>query len=87
MYAFDALKADGQELPAGGEAASIKASAAVVEPLDDRIHMHVVACAGDAIVVGVSPAASIIPGQEVNLAGDVWCCHFFSPDDTGQRLA
>ena len=87
MYVFDASQAEVQELPTGDEAASIKASTAVVEPLGDRTHVHVVTSAGDRIVACVSPAASIIPEQEVNLAVDVSCCHFFSPDGTGERLA
>ncbi len=72
---------------ASDKAAVIRASVTVVEPLGDRIHVHLVTPEGDPIVARVSPAASVLPGQEVKVVVDLSSCHFFSADDAEERLA
>ena len=58
----------------------------VVEPLGDRIHIHLTTQTGESIVARTASYVNLKPQQEVDVHIDMRQAHLFSPDATGRRL-
>lgn len=69
-----------------GGVPQVRASVTVVEPLGDRITVHLVTRAGEPIVANVSPTVRVSPGQDITIAVDMTRAHLYASDDTGGRL-
>ncbi len=67
-------------------AACIRATVAVVEPLGDRIHVHLVAPSNDRLIGRVSPTSEVLPGATVQVQIDVSKVHLFRKSGHEPRI-
>lgn len=70
----------------GDQAAVLPMIVSVVEPLGDRIHIHLTTQTGESIVARTASYVNLKPQQEVDVHIDMRQAHLFSPDATGRRL-
>jgi multiple sugar transport system ATP-binding protein len=76
----------GHPSPPTADAGRIQVTVTAVEPLGDRLRLHVVTTAGETLIAQVDPAAAVAPGQRRLLDIDVRRAHLFAATTDGRRL-